>query len=210
MTNTKFQKPTMQLDYKKNIILENERVRIEPLALSHLAYLTPIAIANPSLLQYSPVKFGSQQLLKAYIDNNIDLRNRELKYPFAIFDKEKNEYAGCTSFLNISLANNRLEIGSTWIGPNFQKTGLNYNCKFLLLQYVFEVLKIERLELKTDARNIQSQKAIERIGAKREGVLRSHTLMTDGYRRDTMYFSILKDEWPNIKETVFSKLSRNI
>ena len=95
----------MQLNFKEKIILENDRVRIEPLALSHLENLTNIAIANPNLLKYSPVKFGSKKLLKDYIENNIALRDNELKYPFAIFDKEKNEYADSTSFLNISFTN---------------------------------------------------------------------------------------------------------
>lgn len=200
----------MKLNFNKDLIIENERVRLEPLTISHLEYLTTIASSNPDLLQYSPVKFGTADLLKEYIENNIALRDRKLKYSFAIFDKAKNEYAGCTSFLNIALENQRLEIGSTWIGPDFQRTGLNHNCKFLLLQYVFEILRVERLELKTDARNIQSQKAIERIGGKREGVLRSHTLMTDGYRRDTVYFSILNSEWNFIKESIFSKLNKTV
>jgi len=132
------------------------------------------------------------------------LRDKELKYPWAIYDKKAEAYAGCTSYLNISAVNSRLEIGSTWIGEEFQRTGLNRACKFLLLSYAFEDLGWERVELKTDSRNEQSKTAIQKIGAQYEGKLRSHTLMSDGYRRDTVYYSILKPEWPRIKSVIFS------
>jgi len=129
------------------------------------------------------------------------------RYAFAIYDKRIDAYAGSTSFGNISLKNSRVEIGWTWIGKAFQRTGLNRNCKYLLLSYAFEKLQCKRVELKTDSRNKQSWNAIEAIGAQHEGVLRSHTLMNDGYRRDTAYFSILDSEWPNVKTTRFSKIS---
>jgi len=193
----------MNINFKENIILENSSVRLEPLAPKHWELLTPIVINNPKILQYSPPKFGTKELLKKYIDANIEKRNHGLKYPFVIYDKLKEAYAGSTSYLNISAKDERLEIGSTWIGKKFQRTGLNRNCKFLLLKYAFEKLKYQRVELKTDSRNIQSQTAIQAIGAKYEGTLRSHTLMSDGYRRDTIYYSILIDEWQGIKETVF-------
>ena len=119
------------------------------------------------------------------------------------FDKEKDQYAGSTSFLNISNHDLRLEIGATWYGKSFQRTGLNRNCKFLLLTYVFETLGFERVAFRTDSRNIQSQTAIMKIGGKLEGSLKSHTLMLDGFRRDTVCFAILKSEWPKIKSTVF-------
>ena len=116
-----------------------------------------------------------------------------------IFDKVKNVYAGCTSFANISNKDKRAEIGWTWIGKDFQKTGLNRHCKFLLLRYMFEHLGFERVEFRTDERNIQSRTAMEKMGAKYEGALRSHTLMNDGFRRTTVYYSILKEEWNKLR-----------
>ncbi|NKI33028.1 GNAT family N-acetyltransferase [Croceivirga thetidis] len=196
----------MRLDFKENIVLENRRVRIEPLELRHIDFLIPIALKHPDLLKYSPPKFGTEEFLKAYVENNIALRTQNLKYPFAIYDKEQKSYAGSSSFMNISQRDLRLEIGSTWLGEDFQRTGLNRNCKFLMMQYVFEELKFERLEFKTDKRNLQSQNAIEQIGGVYEGTLRSHTLMSDGFRRDTVYYSILKDDWPEIKHGVFSSM----
>lgn len=189
----------MNFDFLKYIILENNRVRLEPLQLSNFEQLVSVVESNPTLLKYSPAKFGTKNLLKEYIENNISLRMSGNKYPFVIFDKKFKEYAGSTSFLNISNKNERIEIGSTWIGQKYQRTGLNRNCKFLLMSYAFEQLNVERLEFKTDSRNKQSQKAIEGVGAKYEGVLRNHAVMWDGYRRDTVYYSVLKNEWKNVR-----------
>lgn len=193
----------MELNTHLSVILENNRVRLEPLSWNHFNALLPFAIKYPTLLQYSPSKFGSEAALKEYFEYVLGLKEKESMYPFAIFDKSKNEFAGSTSFLNISNKNQRLEIGATWLGKEFQRTGLNRNCKFLLLKYAFETIDCQRIELKTDQRNEQSKTAIQAIGAKYEGCLRSHTLMTDGHRRDTVYFSILKGEWPGIKSTIF-------
>lgn len=193
----------MELNTHLSETLENDRVRLEPLSWNHFDVLLPFAIKYPTLLQYSPSRFGSEVALKEYFEYVLGLKEKGTMYPFAIFDKSKNEFAGSTSFLNISNKNQRLEIGATWLGKEFQRTGLNRNCKFLLLKHAFEILDCQRVELKTDQRNKQSKTAILAIGAKYEGCLRSHTLMVDGYRRDTLYFSILKDEWAKIKSSIF-------
>lgn len=195
----------MDLDFSKEIILENDRTRLEPLALSHLEELLPIALNHPTLLQYSPSYFGSEAKLEKYIRNALAARDQQNRYAFAIFDKEKNVYAGSSSFGNISNHDKRLEIGWTWISKEFQGTGLNKNCKNLLLKHVFEKLEFERVEFRTDIRNTQSRRAIEKIGATYEGELRNHTLMLDGYRRSTVCYSIIKSEWPGIKSSVFSE-----
>lgn len=197
----------MKLNLQQAIILENERVKVEPLRPDHIPALTPVVLATPDLLQYSPPKFGTAALLETYVLNNLALREKGLKYPFAIFDKESGRYAGSTSYMNISQPDERLEIGSSWIGTAFQRTGLNRNCKFLLMQYVFETLEFERIEFKTDKRNEQSQQAIEKIGGVYEGTLRNHTRMSDGYRRDTVFYSILKKEWAGLKKTVFASIA---
>ena len=196
----------MKINFKEDIILENNRVRLEPLDITHLEHLSQVVLDNPGILKYSPPKFGTIPLLQKYIENNVLLRADGKKYMWVIFDKEKQQYAGCSSFLNISQINDRLEIGSTWIGKSYQRTGLNRNCKLLLLSYAFENLACRRVELKTDGRNEQSKIAIEAIGAKYEGTLRSHTIMSDGYRRDTVYFSILSNEWKNIKLNIFGNI----
>lgn len=195
----------MDLDFSKDIVLENDRARLEPLALSHLEELLPIALNHPTLLQYSPSYFGSRDNLEKYIRNALAARDQQSRYAFAIFDKEKNVYAGSSSFGNISNHDQRLEIGWTWISKEFQGTGLNKNCKILLLKYAFEGLDFERVELRTDSRNTQSRRAIEKIGATYEGELRNHVLMLDGYRRSTVCYSIIKSEWAGIKNSVFSE-----
>jgi RimJ/RimL family protein N-acetyltransferase len=179
----------------KDFILENDRVRLEPITqISDCEKVVNIIFNEPDLLIYSPLMIRNQGELEQYFETALAEKTAKVSFPFLIFDKTKNQYAGSTRFGNISLQNQRVEIGWTWIGKTFQGTGLNQNCKSLMLEYAFETLHCERVELKADARNLQSRKAMEKIGAKYEGCLRSHTLMSDGFRRDTVYYSILRGE----------------
>lgn len=191
-------------DTSQHIVLENERIRLRPLIKDDYNNLRPIAHRNPDLLQFSPQQVNTENQLERYIGKALQQQSEGSRYPFISFDKKAQEYSGSTSYLNISNANARLEIGATWIGRGFQGTGLNKQQKLLMLTYAFETLSMQRVELKTDARNLQSQRAMEKIGAIREGSLRSHTIMEDGYRRDTVYFSILIDEWAEVKSRIFS------
>lgn len=195
----------MLFDFKNKTELEDHRVKLVPLEQQYYEYLLPISIDDPDLLKYSPQLLGTKELLDEYIQNALNQKKSGLRYPFVIFDKLKNSYAGSTSYGNISDKDLRLEVGWTWIGRDFQRTGLNRHCKFLLLKYAFEDLQFERVEFKTDSRNLQSRKAIEAIGATYEGALRSHMLMPDGYRRTSVYYSILRDEWEQLKNTIFAK-----
>ena len=155
--------------------------------------------SDPTLLQFSPTPIHSEELLIRYIEKAVRDRQNKVRYPFSIFDKTRNVFAGSTSFLNISNIDNRLEIGGTWIGKEFQKKGLNRNVKYLMLSFAFDTLGAERIEFKTDERNLTSRTAIEKIGGQYEGLLRSHTLMYDGFRRNTVCYSILKNEWVQLK-----------
>ena len=197
----------MNFDFSSEIKLENQRVLLRPLNAQDFNSLLPIATANEMLLQYFPAgPIHSPELLQKYIDDALQERSIAFRYPLVIFDKEKNTFAGSTSFANVSNKDKRLEIGWTWLGKAFQQSGLNRNGKFLMLQYAFEYLEFERVEFKADERNIQSRNAIEKIGGKLEGIFRSHTLMYDGHRRNTVYYSILKHEWQDKKNTVFNKI----
>ena len=189
----------MNFPFAKEIILENVSALLRPLQISDMDNLVKIATEEKDLLQFSPAPIYSEELLKSYIEKALLERKNKSRYYFSIFDKKKNAYAGSTSFLNISNVDSRVEIGATWIGREFQRTGLNRNCKYLLLNFAFGELGAERVELKTDERNTASRNAIQKIGGKFEGILRSHTLMYDGYRRNTVYYGILKDEWKNLK-----------
>ena len=152
-----------EMNFTENIVLENDRVRLEPLGKNHLNELLPIAIKYPDLLQYSPSPFGTRELLEENISKAITSRIDKQRYPFAIFNKLNNRFVGSTSFRNISTKDKRLEIGWTWIDKESQGTGLNKYCKHLLLSYAFEKLIMQRVEFKTDNRNNQSKKAIQKL-----------------------------------------------
>ncbi|MBT8218589.1 MAG: GNAT family N-acetyltransferase [Bacteroidia bacterium] len=189
------------------LVLENERCLLRPLELGDGRLLQDAAFSKPNLLEFSPSSIHTEELLQAYVDSALQSRTEGLRYPFIIFDKLHGKYAGSTSYGNPSFKDQRVEIGWTWIGSAFQRTGLNRNIKFLMLRYGFEVLDLQRIELKTDVRNMQSREAMKKIGAIEEGILRSHTVMQDGFRRDTIYYSILADEWSLIKSSIFQSFS---
>lgn len=190
------------IDTSQHIVLENDAVRLEPLSIEHLPHLTPIALENPTLLQYSPTPFGSAAAMDEMIAAAAADRQTGTRYAFAIFNKASNGYVGSTSLGSITLAHHRVEIGWTWIDPSVQGTGLNAQCKLLLLTYAFETLGCQRVEFRTDERNTQSRKAIEKLTAVYEGTLRKHFLMLDGHWRNTVYYSILKSEWPQVKSNL--------
>ncbi len=197
----------MKFNCDDQIILENERTKLEPLDWQHFDALRSVALKYPDLPRYSPSNYATEKGLRDYFQKAFAQRKEKVRYAFAIYDKAVNEYVGSTSFGNISNTNKRVEIGWTWISKDRQRTGLNRHNKFLMLRYAFETLQFERVELKTDDRNQQSKQAMEGIGAKYEGTLRSHTIMSDGYRRDTVYYSILKSEWEGIKNTIFTNIN---
>ena len=190
-------------DFNNHIRLENEHACLEPLEMRHFNLLKDIIARDEGLMKYSGIRVQSVDDLRTYIAIALQAKAEKQRYAFAIFDKKTNGYAGSTSFANISDKDARLEIGYTWISYAHQRTGLNSAMKYLMLQYAFENLEYMRVELRADSRNVQSRTAMERIGALYEGSLRSHMVLPDGYRRDTVCYSILADEWPKIKQERF-------
>ncbi|MCD2425801.1 GNAT family N-acetyltransferase [Niabella pedocola] len=191
----------MNFIFSNRIVLENEVVILQPLVVEDTGHLLSIATEDPALLQFSPKPIYTEELLTEYIAKAVALSDQKTRYAFSIYSKPEQCYAGTTAFLNISNEDDRLEIGATWIGNRFHGTGLNRQCKYLLLQYAFDVLQAHRVEFKTDERNLRSRRAIEKIGGRFEGVLREHTVMYDGYRRNTCCYSILKSEWDAMKHS---------
>jgi RimJ/RimL family protein N-acetyltransferase len=185
--------------------LENDRVKLSLLDLSNYKHLSAIA-QEPYLIQYSPSDISTQEKLKEYVQMAIDGFYRRTSIPFIIYDKKKQSYAGCTRFGLINWNNKVLHIGWTWIGKQFQGTGLNINMKYLMLQYAFETLQFDKVEFRIDDRNTKSRKAVEKLGATLEGILRKDTLMIDGYKRNTCCYGILKEEWISIKSKLTVKL----
>lgn len=182
--------------------LENDFVKLSLLDLSNYKHLIDIA-QEKDLIYYSPSDISTPNSLRNYVQQAVDEYYHQTGIPFIIFDKTKNVYAGCTRFGLINWKNKVLHIGWTWIGHEFQGSGLNKQMKFLMLQYAFETLEFEKVEFRIDERNVRSRKAVENIGGTLEGVLRRDTLMNDGFRRNTCCYGILKTEWKTIKTTVF-------
>ncbi|MEH6536124.1 MAG: GNAT family N-acetyltransferase [Psychroserpens sp.] len=183
-------------------ILENERILLSPLTLENYHHLIEVA-QEKDLVYYSPSNISSSEKLRAYVKVALKGFEDKTSIPFLIFDKDKQQYAGSTRFGLINWENKVLHIGWTWIGHEFQGTGLNTHMKFLMLHHAFETLEFEKVEFRIDERNQKSRKAIEKSGAKLEGILRKDTVMNDGFRRSTCCYGILKGEWPTIKATVF-------
>lgn len=185
-------------------IIENKRVKLTLLNLNNSHYLETIA-KEKDLIFYSPSDISTPEKLNTYVQVALNGYENKTTIPFIIFDKKQQAYAGTTRFGLINWKNKVLHIGWTWIGHNFQGTGLNANMKFLMLRYAFETLHFEKVEFRIDARNQKSRKAVEKLGATLEGILRKDTLMTNGYRRSTCCYGILKEEWDTLKKSLEPK-----
>ena len=190
--------------FEQDHTLENKRARLEPLTEKHFDLLLPIAM-HTELWEFTSAKVRSEADFKRYFDTALAEKKAGRSYPFAIFDKQQNQYAGSTRYANISFPDKRLEIGWTWYHPALQRSGINKATKILLLNFGFEQLNLNRIELKTSLLNLKSQGAMLKIGAVKEGVLKRHGINEDGIVRDTVYFSFIKEEWPEIKSTIFKE-----
>jgi RimJ/RimL family protein N-acetyltransferase len=194
------QSATMKTMNPTPIVLKGENARLEPLDAKHAAGLFAIGQDEKIWRYLLRPKLGSVVDAQAFVEEALRMAATGSQLPFAIIDQKSNLVAGSTRYLDIRPSDRAIEIGSTWLGRDFQRTAINTECKYLLLRHAFEELGAVRVTLKTDGRNEQSQRAIERLGAVREGVLRKHMVMWDGYVRDTVYYSILDSEWPEIRQ----------
>ncbi|GAA4439901.1 GNAT family protein [Pontibacter saemangeumensis] len=193
------------MDFEQIPVLEDARVLLRPFQAGDIAELATIAL-DEEIWRYMVTRISNQQELEAWVQTVTNGYAQGTRYTFMIVDKATGKLAGSTSYGNISLPDKRLEIGWTWLSREFRGSGLNRHCKFLLLRYAFRELQMERVELKGDALNTRSRRAMQKIGATEEGILRSHTLMHDGRRRDTVYYSILRPEWEHTRRTIFGDL----
>lgn len=196
------------IDFNEEYILENKVVRLTPLKAEDYHHLVHFAMHEPELWTFSLIQASSADKMKIYIDKAMEARKNKNTYAFLVYDKLNNKYAGSTRFYDIQTEQASLQLGYTWYGKEFQGTGINKNCKYLLLEFAFEVLKMERVEFRADNENTRSINAMKSIGCTVEGVLRSNTYKPDGSRRDSIVLSILKDEWNNhIKQYLKEKIS---
>lgn len=180
--------------------LEGIYVRLEPLRPEHAAMLWEIARDHRrELFEWVPYRLESCEDFQAFNAFVLSEQARGVSLPFATFLRSGGQIAGSTRFMNMDLANRKVEIGSTWVAPQWQRTFVNTEAKYLMLRHAFESWKCLRVEFKTDALNQRSRRAILRLGAREEGTLRKHLLTWNGRQRDSVFFSILDSEWPEVK-----------
>lgn len=201
--------PTSLTEYQRffpdTFELETQRVLLRLLLPEDLEALLPLAQSKETW-KYFVQELDEPEALHQWIAGLLEERRQGTRMPFVVIDKDTKAVCGCTSFLNISFFDKRLEIGSTWLGPAYVGMGVNKQAKFALLSYAFGVMKMERVEVKTDNLNERSKAALLKIGMIPEGVLRSHMQMHHDRRRDSIYFSILRSEWPERAASFFPEM----
>ncbi|MBL8062567.1 MAG: GNAT family N-acetyltransferase [Anaerolineales bacterium] len=190
------------------VTLQGKHVRLEPMSEAHIPGLTAIGAGQDfwNFMLYGDI--ATENDMRKWV---LDILERETKgtdLPFVVIHLASDRVAGATRYLNIVPKDRGLEVGGTWYGADFQRTAVNTECKYLLLQHAFETLGTIRVQIKTDSRNERSQRAIERIGAKKEGVLRNHMILPDGYIRHSVFYSIIDSEWAEVKSNLQGMLAK--
>jgi RimJ/RimL family protein N-acetyltransferase len=189
------------------VVLEGSFVRLEPMTPEHHAPLSEIGL-DPEIWRYTITMIRTPAEMREYMEAAFEMQRRGASLPFVTIERSSGRVVGSTRFGNYDPTNRRVEIGWTWLARQWQRTAINTEAKYLMLTHAFEKLHCVRVELKTDVLNTPSRKAMLRIGAKEEGILRKHTLMWTGRYRDSIYYSILDEEWPDVKEQLEKMLVR--
>lgn len=187
--------------------LKSGKVLLRPLQSTDITGFLPITQSSV-LWQYFTALLNDEAQLQQWIADALHERSSSRRVPFTIIDKSTGNLCGSTSFGNVSFYDKRIEIGWSWLGEQYLGSGINQHCKYALLQYAFEEMQCERVEMKTDYLNERARQALRKIGAVEEGVLRSHMQMPANRRRDSIFYSILKSEWKGVKEKHFADFSQ--
>lgn len=180
------------------VTLQGSIVRLEPLSPGHVVALAEVGL-DPELWRWQPAPIASVEDMHSYVATALAQQDQGVALPFVIVEKAGGRIIGSTRYLDIAVEHDRLEIGATWIASTWQRSDANTEAKFLLLRHAFENLEAKRIVFKTEALNEKSRRAILRIGAVQEGIFRRHLLARSGRARDMVYFSILAEEWPEVK-----------
>ena len=189
-----------------NLKLETDKVLLRPLQHFDIASFTPIT-KDASVWKYFTLLLDDPSQLQQWVETALQEREEGKRIPFSIIEKATGNICGSTSFGSISYFDKLIEIGWSWLAKQYQGTGINFHAKFSLLSYAFDVLDWEKVEIKTDDLNERAKQGLRKIGAKEEGVLRSHMQMPLNRRRDSVFFSILKNEWPLIRNSIFKEIT---
>ena len=190
------------------VVLQGDHVRLEPMTEEHVSGLAEIGLESDiwKFMVYGAME--NENDMRGWVRGVLAGVDRGTDMPFVVVHLKSGRIAGATRYLNITPQSRGLEIGGTWYGLDFQRTAVNTECKYLLLKHAFETLGCIRVQIKTDSRNLRSQKAIERIGAKKEGILRNHMILPDGYFRHTVFYSVLDSEWSDVEQRLSDFLKR--
>ena len=189
------------------IVLASPRVRLEPIGPQHSRDLYEVGKDEIIWRYLTTPPFGSLEDAENWVKMCVDRMGTGLRVQFAVVLPESGKTIGSTGYLDIDRANRTLEVGMTWYGVDYQRTFVNTECKYLLLKHAFEDQGARRVCIKTDVNNTPSRRAIERIGGVQEGILRNHRINRDGSNRDSVYYGIIDEEWPGVKEGLERKLS---
>jgi N-acetyltransferase len=198
----------VSVTWPPSVTLTNERVTLAPLDRSHLDALR-VAVGDGELWRLWYTFVPTPEAMPAEIERRLTLKEAGSMLPFTVIENATGEPVGMTTFMNVDAANKRVEIGSTWYRKRVQRTDVNTHCKLLLLTHAFETLDCIAVEFRTHFFNTQSRRAIERLGAKLDGILRSHQRAPNGTLRDTCVYSIIATEWPTVKAHLTFQLSRS-
>ncbi|MBL0403058.1 GNAT family N-acetyltransferase [Microvirga aerilata] len=188
------------------VTLSTDRLTLRPLSLADVPALGQAA-SDGALWEKTTTTVPQADGFDGYVRKALDLQAAGLALPFATVVNDGNRVVGSTRYMNIDAVNRRVEIGTTWIAKSWQRTFVNTHAKFLMLRHAFEVLGCIAVEIRTHSRNDQSRAAIERLGARLDGILRRHMIMPDGHIRDTAVYSILPEEWPEVKARLEQRLA---
>lgn len=189
-----------------DLILETNKVILRPLAEDDYATILDIAKQDEDMWYYFSFNLGDEEQLKNWMAIAFKDKKAETRRPFVIIEKSTGLVAGSSSMGNISYHDRRLEIGWSWLGTKFRSTGINRHAKYCMMKYAFDTLDFERVEFKTDVQNARARKGLQNVGGIEEGILRSHMQMWNNRRRTSIYYSVLKDEWPGLKQTIFKEM----
>ncbi len=192
----------------EQVTLESERVRLEPLLVDHIPELCLVGLEEP-IWKWAPTNVGTTEAMTEYVGSALKCESEGTCLPFATREKRTDAIVGSTRFGNIDIPNRKVEIGWTWITPAWQRTYVNTEAKLLMLTHAFEVWKCIRVEFKTDVLNERSRNGIGRIGAKQEGIHRNHMVTESGRFRDSVFFSIIEDEWVTVKQNLIAMAGKS-
>lgn len=190
-----------------DLTLETKRALLRPVSAADYDTFLRLAKMDTDMWYYFSLNLGDEKQLQKWFEMAFADKAANTRRPFTIIDKETGQIGGSSSLGNISLHDLRAEIGWSWLGKDFRSTGLNKHAKYAMMKYAFEELNFERVEFKTDVENARARKGLMNVGGIEEGILRSHMTMWNNRRRTSIYYSVLKNEWPGLKETIFKNMN---